>query len=147
MALGDLQHLKARVLKQRPAILPTQAVLLRTRDVQGDTQSGFLFALRITNDCFERHQACRKGLRPQLPICFIGKEVFEFADVCRAAGGADQNAFEDLGASSVFKCLDHFARPGFRFRLAAKVMRKRGTYTIICTIHGGRDQKMKLVVS
>ena len=28
-----------------------------------------------------------------------------------------------------------------------KRMRKRGTYTIICTVHGGRDQKMKLVVS
>jgi plastocyanin len=28
----------------------------------------------------------------------------------------------------------------------SKVMRRRGTYTIICTIHGGRDQKMKLVV-
>ena len=28
----------------------------------------------------------------------------------------------------------------------AKRMRKRGNYTIICTIHGGGDQKMKLVV-
>jgi plastocyanin len=28
----------------------------------------------------------------------------------------------------------------------SKRMRKRGTYTIICTIHGGGDQKMKLVV-
>ena len=27
-----------------------------------------------------------------------------------------------------------------------KKMRKRGTYTIYCTIHGARDQKMKLVV-
>jgi plastocyanin len=27
-----------------------------------------------------------------------------------------------------------------------KRMRKRGTYTIICSIHGGGDQKMKLVV-
>ena len=27
-----------------------------------------------------------------------------------------------------------------------KRMRRRGTYTIICTVHGGRDQKMKLVV-
>ena len=27
-----------------------------------------------------------------------------------------------------------------------KKMRKRGTYTIYCTIHGTRDQKMKLVV-
>jgi plastocyanin len=28
----------------------------------------------------------------------------------------------------------------------SKVVRKRGTYTIICTIHGGNDQKMRLVV-
>jgi plastocyanin len=27
-----------------------------------------------------------------------------------------------------------------------KRLRKRGTYTIICTIHGGDDQKMKLIV-
>lgn len=27
-----------------------------------------------------------------------------------------------------------------------KRMRKRGTYTIICTVHGASDQKMKLVV-
>jgi plastocyanin len=27
-----------------------------------------------------------------------------------------------------------------------KKMRKRGTYTIYCTIHGASDQKMKLVV-
>ena len=27
-----------------------------------------------------------------------------------------------------------------------KRMRKRGTYTIICTVHGATDQKMKLVV-
>ena len=27
-----------------------------------------------------------------------------------------------------------------------KRVRKRGTYTIVCTVHGGRDQKMKLVV-
>jgi plastocyanin len=27
-----------------------------------------------------------------------------------------------------------------------KRMRRRGTYTIICTVHGGRDQKMRLVV-
>jgi plastocyanin len=27
-----------------------------------------------------------------------------------------------------------------------KVMKKRGTYTIICTIHGKPDQSMKLVV-
>ena len=29
----------------------------------------------------------------------------------------------------------------------AKKMRKRGTYTIICTVHGGADQKMRLVVN
>jgi plastocyanin len=28
-----------------------------------------------------------------------------------------------------------------------KRMRTRGTYTIICTVHGGKDQKMKLVVN
>ena len=27
-----------------------------------------------------------------------------------------------------------------------KKVRRRGTYTIVCTVHGGRDQKMKLVV-
>jgi hypothetical protein len=27
-----------------------------------------------------------------------------------------------------------------------KKLRKRGNYTIICTIHGGGDQKMKLIV-
>ncbi len=27
-----------------------------------------------------------------------------------------------------------------------KVMKKRGTYTIVCTIHGKSDQSMKLVV-
>ncbi len=27
-----------------------------------------------------------------------------------------------------------------------KKLRKRGTYTIICTVHGGGDQKMKLIV-
>ena len=29
----------------------------------------------------------------------------------------------------------------------AKRLRRRGTYTIICTVHGGDDQKMKLVVN
>ena len=28
----------------------------------------------------------------------------------------------------------------------SKKLKKKGTYTIICTIHGGGDQKMKLVV-
>jgi plastocyanin len=28
----------------------------------------------------------------------------------------------------------------------AKTVRRAGTYTIICTIHGGKDQKMRLVV-
>ena len=28
----------------------------------------------------------------------------------------------------------------------SKVVRETGTYTIICTVHGGKDQKMKLVV-
>jgi hypothetical protein len=28
----------------------------------------------------------------------------------------------------------------------AKTVRKRGTYTIVCTVHGASDQKMKLVV-
>ena len=28
----------------------------------------------------------------------------------------------------------------------SKKLRKRGKYTIICTVHGGSDQKMKLVV-
>jgi plastocyanin len=28
----------------------------------------------------------------------------------------------------------------------SKGMRKRGTYTIVCTVHGARDQSMKLVV-
>ena len=28
----------------------------------------------------------------------------------------------------------------------SKTVRKRGTYTIICTIHGGADQKMRLIV-
>ena len=29
----------------------------------------------------------------------------------------------------------------------SKKMKRKGTYTIICTIHGGSDQKMKLVVN
>jgi plastocyanin len=28
----------------------------------------------------------------------------------------------------------------------SKKLKKKGTYTIICTIHGGSDQKMKIVV-
>jgi hypothetical protein len=28
----------------------------------------------------------------------------------------------------------------------SKLLRKRGTYTIICTVHGASDQKMRLVV-
>ena len=28
----------------------------------------------------------------------------------------------------------------------SKTVRKRGTYTIVCTVHGASDQKMKLVV-
>ena len=27
-----------------------------------------------------------------------------------------------------------------------KTLRKRGTYTLVCTVHGPRDQRMKLVV-
>jgi plastocyanin len=27
-----------------------------------------------------------------------------------------------------------------------KTVRRAGTYTIICTIHGGKDQKMRLIV-
>jgi plastocyanin len=29
----------------------------------------------------------------------------------------------------------------------SKRLRRRGTYTIVCTVHGGRDQKMKLIVN
>ena len=29
----------------------------------------------------------------------------------------------------------------------SKKLRRRGTYTIVCTVHGGRDQKMKLIVN
>ena len=29
----------------------------------------------------------------------------------------------------------------------SKKVTKKGTYTIVCTVHGGSDQKMKLVVS
>jgi plastocyanin len=28
----------------------------------------------------------------------------------------------------------------------AKIVRKTGTYTLVCTVHGGSDQSMKLVV-
>ncbi len=39
-----------------------------------------------------------------------------------------------------------FSSPSKTSGTYTKRMRRRGTYTIICTVHGGRDQKMKLVV-
>ena len=39
-----------------------------------------------------------------------------------------------------------FGSPSMTSGSYAKRMRKRGTYTIICTVHGASDQKMKLVV-
>jgi plastocyanin len=40
----------------------------------------------------------------------------------------------------------HFGSSPMTSGSYAKKMRKRGTYTIICTVHGASDQKMKLVV-
>ena len=39
-----------------------------------------------------------------------------------------------------------FASPTQKTGTYVKRVRRAGTYTIICTIHGGSDQKMKLVV-
>jgi plastocyanin len=39
-----------------------------------------------------------------------------------------------------------FGSDSMRSGSYVKRMRRRGTYTIICTVHGGSDQKMKLVV-
>jgi plastocyanin len=39
-----------------------------------------------------------------------------------------------------------FSSPSKTSGTFVKRMRRRGTYTIICTVHGGGDQKMKLVV-
>lgn len=39
-----------------------------------------------------------------------------------------------------------FASSSKRSGTFRKTMKRRGTYTIICTIHTGADQKMKLVV-
>jgi plastocyanin len=39
-----------------------------------------------------------------------------------------------------------FSSPAQTSGSYVKRMRKRGTYTIVCTVHGGSDQKMKLVV-
>jgi plastocyanin len=39
-----------------------------------------------------------------------------------------------------------FSSPSKTSGTYTKRMRKRGTYTIVCAVHGGGDQKMKLVV-
>ena len=39
-----------------------------------------------------------------------------------------------------------FGSSSMRSGTYTKRMRRRGTYTIICTVHGASDQKMKLVV-
>ena len=39
-----------------------------------------------------------------------------------------------------------FASPAKSSGTFRKTVRKAGTYTIICTIHGGKDQKMRLIV-
>jgi plastocyanin len=39
-----------------------------------------------------------------------------------------------------------FSSPSKMSGSYSKRLRKRGTYTIVCSVHGGRDQKMKLVV-
>jgi plastocyanin len=39
-----------------------------------------------------------------------------------------------------------FGSPAKTSGTYVKRVRRAGTYTIICTIHGGKDQKMKLVV-
>ena len=39
-----------------------------------------------------------------------------------------------------------FKSPSMTSGRWSKVVRRRGTYTIVCAVHGGRDQKMKLVV-
>jgi plastocyanin len=39
-----------------------------------------------------------------------------------------------------------FSSPSKMDGTYTKKMRKRGTYTIVCSVHGGSDQKMKLVV-
>jgi plastocyanin len=41
---------------------------------------------------------------------------------------------------------DKFKSPSKTSGRWSKVVRERGTYTIVCTVHGGKDQKMKLVV-
>jgi plastocyanin len=41
---------------------------------------------------------------------------------------------------------DKFKSPSKTGGRWSKVVRERGTYTIVCTVHGGKDQKMKLVV-
>jgi plastocyanin len=41
----------------------------------------------------------------------------------------------------------HFRSSSMTSGSYVKKMRKRGTYTIICTVHGGSDQKMHLVVN
>ena len=40
----------------------------------------------------------------------------------------------------------NFGSSSMRSGTYVKRMRRRGTYTIICTVHGASDQKMKLVV-
>ena len=39
-----------------------------------------------------------------------------------------------------------FSSTAMRSGSYTKRVRRAGTYTIICTVHGGKDQKMKLVV-
>jgi plastocyanin len=39
-----------------------------------------------------------------------------------------------------------FHSPTRRSGSYSRRMNRRGTYVIVCTIHGGRDQKMRLVV-
>ena len=39
-----------------------------------------------------------------------------------------------------------FSSPSKTSGTYVKRMRRRGTYTIVCAVHGGGDQKMKLVV-
>jgi plastocyanin len=57
----------------------------------------------------------------------------------RFAGGDPHNVHAIRGPA-------RFRSPPRQAGMYVRRMARRGTYTIICDIHGGRDQKMKLVV-
>ena len=59
---------------------------------------------------------------------------------------ASASLLQTIGYAQVVRGPARFGSSSMTRGSYTKKVRRRGTYTIVCTIHGASDQKMKLVV-